>query len=302
VRDIFSQPQWDGSSLAGKTVLIHAEQSSAEEVLFASCYSDLLEQAAGCVILCEPRLQRLFERSYPRARFAAVPRGSESQLKAPSGTHIDLQIAAGSLPLHCRTTLEKFPQRRAYLTADPARTEAWRRRYAALGPGMNIGIAWRDPDANFVARHQEPERSDLRPLLALPGVHWINLLDSSEARRGSADMAIDSLAKELGTTVHHWPQPEIGHDLDDLAARLAAVDLVIAVGGLPAHLAGALGVPACVLAAPSDWHWLATGSSAGDLTPWYPALRLFRPDPDGWRGPIVRLGEELLKRGNIRAD
>ena len=44
--DFFPQPQWDGSPLAGKHVLVHAEQSCGEEILFASCYGDLLEQAA----------------------------------------------------------------------------------------------------------------------------------------------------------------------------------------------------------------------------------------------------------------
>src|SRR5262249_31722276 len=37
----FTQPLWDGSSLADHTILIHGEQGSANEILFATCYPDV---------------------------------------------------------------------------------------------------------------------------------------------------------------------------------------------------------------------------------------------------------------------
>ena len=42
---LFTQPPWDGSSLAGRTILIHGEQGLADEILFATCYPDVIAQA-----------------------------------------------------------------------------------------------------------------------------------------------------------------------------------------------------------------------------------------------------------------
>ena len=45
-RDHLRAPVWDGASLAGKTILIHGEQGVGDEIMFASCYSDVIQQAA----------------------------------------------------------------------------------------------------------------------------------------------------------------------------------------------------------------------------------------------------------------
>ena len=114
------------------------------------------------------------------------------------------------------------------MTADLARTKFWRERYATLGPGIKVGIAWRDTAAHVVARHQVPELRLWRPLLSLPGIQWIGLLDSPEDRRESA-----SVAKEQGVVVRHFPEAELAPDLDELAARVAALDVALVVGGFP---------------------------------------------------------------------
>ena len=64
-----------------------------------------------------------------------------------------------------------------------------------------------------------------------------------------------------------------------------------------AHLAGVMGKPVWVLVprAP-DWRWLI---GRGD-SPWYPTMRLFRADADGW-GPVIEaVRRALLSQG--RAD
>jgi ADP-heptose:LPS heptosyltransferase len=80
--------------------------------------------------------------------------------------------------------------------------------------------------------------------------------------------------------------------LDELAARIAALDLVISEGGLTAHLAGALGVPSWLLLPTyAEWHWLGDEEKSA----WYPSVRLFRQRrPNDWTAPIERLRAELL--------
>jgi len=75
------------------------------------------------------------------------------------------------------------------------------------------------------------------------------------------------------------------------AATLSALDLVVSVDTMPAHLAGALGAPVWTLlhAAP-DWRWMR----GRDDTPWYPTMRLFRQErPGDWAPVVARLAASL---------
>jgi len=80
--------------------------------------------------------------------------------------------------------------------------------------------------------------------------------------------------------------PSIGtEDILELASRLRALDIVISVDTMVAHLAGALGVPTwTLLPANADWRWMEYRSDS----PWYPTMRLFRqPAPRQWE-PVIQ--------------
>jgi ADP-heptose:LPS heptosyltransferase len=83
-------------------------------------------------------------------------------------------------------------------------------------------------------------------------------------------------------------------DFADTAALVAALDLVITVDTAVAHLAGALGVETWVLLPHfPDWRW----GVAGERTPWYPSLRLFRqPTFDAWAPVVQAVGGALDAR------
>jgi hypothetical protein len=82
--------------------------------------------------------------------------------------------------------------------------------------------------------------------------------------------------------------------LDDAAAAVSMLDLTLATESPVAHLAGALGKPARVLARFSpDWCWQASG----DDTPWYPSTRLFRqPSPSDWTSSLREMADFLHPR------
>ena len=81
--------------------------------------------------------------------------------------------------------------------------------------------------------------------------------------------------------------------LDDLAAVLVNLDLVVTVETAVAHLAGALGVPVWValpVAAAPDWRWLRERPDS----PWYPTMRLFRQSRFGdWNEVFERIQKEF---------
>jgi len=79
--------------------------------------------------------------------------------------------------------------------------------------------------------------------------------------------------------------------LNDLAALMLAVDLVVTVDTATAHLAGALGARTwLMLSTMFDWRWLLNRSD----TPWYPTMRLFRQRSRGdWAEVIASISEAL---------
>lgn len=81
-------------------------------------------------------------------------------------------------------------------------------------------------------------------------------------------------------------------DLLRLSARLQALDLVITVDTMMAHLAGALGVPTwTLLPRPADWRWMQDHRTD---SPWYPSMRLFRqPTAGDWTSVITAVQSGL---------
>jgi ADP-heptose:LPS heptosyltransferase len=89
-------------------------------------------------------------------------------------------------------------------------------------------------------------------------------------------------------------------DLDELAALMSALDLVITIDNTVGHLAGALGRPVWILLPFSpEWRYLRSGTSM----PWYPSARLFRqPEPRAWAGVMDEVAAALAAlRGDVDA-
>lgn len=281
--DPYPQPLWDGSSLAGKTILIHAEQGVGDEIMFASCYPEIIAQAGKVVLLCEPRLARLFARSFPEAVVHGVRRRKPALWQPPEA--IDVQIPAGSLPRYLRPTWESFPRAEKYLKADAVSTRLWRERFDQIGPGLKVGISWRAGGRASEQRRRTTQLDAWLPLLSVPGVHWINLQYGDCA----ADLA--AVKERYGIDIHDWDDVDPMRDLDSVAAEIAALDLVISVGNTTVHMAGALGIEAwTALPHVPGWRWLIDH----DEMPWYRTVRLFRqPKRNDWETLFAMLAERL---------
>ncbi len=285
----FPWPLWDGSPIEGKRLLLYAEQGVGDEIMFASCFPDLLRLTARCVIECDSRLGSLFKRSFPNAEIVGgkVEKGvrEDTMERLAALGPFDFQAAMGDLPRYLRPDLASFPRVQGYLKPDSERLTKWHARYASLGAGPKIGISWRGGRTGAQQRLRSIALTEWEDILATPGVHFVNLQygDTVAERR---------LVKEhLGIDVHHWEDSNPLADLDDFAAQIAALDLVISIDNATIHLAGALGVATWVLLPHSpDWRWLLRR----DDTPWYPSLRLLRQSASGtWSTVLAQVAARL---------
>lgn len=267
--------RWDGSDPAGLRVLVHGEQGLGDEILFASCLDDLLDRDAQVVLDCDERLRALFRRSFPRAH---VANGPDDYLGEARRGSIDRCVAIGSLPAFFRRGAQDFPGR-SYLKAAPERAEHWRARLAEAGTGRRVGLAWRGGLAKTGREQRTLDVAGLLPLLAVPGVQWVNLQrDATEAEVAA-----------FGGRLAAWREPLA--DLDETAALMEALDLVITACSTVVHLAGALGRRVWVLTPQgAAWRYPATG----DSMPWYPAVTLFRqPRAGAWHEVVASVAQAL---------
>ncbi|MCL6501197.1 MAG: tetratricopeptide repeat protein [Pirellulales bacterium] len=287
-------PLWQGEPLDNKTLLVHGEQGLGDEIMFATCYPDVIAAARHVVIACDPRLRAIFARSFPSSTVLAIPRGSEHEWSGPREPAIDVQIPAGSLPRFLRPSWESFPRQHRLLHADPRRLHVWQQRLCALGPGLKVGIGWRGGWKAVDRKLRSTALEDWRPILSVPGVHYVCL------QYDATPDEVADLSERLGVPIHWWPDLNPMREVDGWAALIAALDLVVSVGNAGVHLAGALGVPTWnLLPHRGGWRWPLHGQDSG----WYASVLLFRqPAPGDWRGLFVRVGEELLKLSARWAD
>lgn len=273
---------WEGTPEPARRVLVYAEQGLGDQIMFASCLNDLAERAVHGEVECDARLARLFARSFPRMRIHA----QQPDLARPWADVLPAsacQIHLGSLPRLFRSDARQFARPPGYLKADPLKAAAWADRVAALGTGLKVGVAWR----GGVPRTRQAMRSiplaKWLPLLRLPGVHFVSL------QNGSVEQELTEFCRREGVTVACWPQAT--EDLDEMAALISSLDLVISVCGTVVHLAGAMGRPTRVLV-PSCPEWRYGG--AGEPMPWYASVRLFRQaTPGDWQAPVQAIARQL---------
>ncbi len=282
---LFPFPNWDGSPLDGKKILIHREQGIGDEIMFASCYAEVVERATACVIEADPRLVELFARSFPRA--AVVPARNAGCDWDESLPRFDFRVAAGSLPRFYRSRLDLFHIQSSYLRVDPVSCADWQRRLSALGPGLNVGIAWRGGTDARAKVARSIALDEWRPLLTVAGAKFINL------QHGDHSSEIDDFHRGGSARLHTFEGLDALSNIDDFTALIAALDLVVSIDNSTVFMAGAIGTPVWVLLPSSaEWRWL----QRRDTSPWFSSARLFRqaqPDMASWRSVLLEVSNAL---------
>ncbi len=276
----FNRPRWTGKEpLAGKSVLVHAEQGLGDTLQFARYLRPLEALGARVEFEVQPVLIQLL-RSLPfqgnlLARGTALP-------------DTDFHIPLLSLPLALGTRLDTIPGGVPYLSVDRRAAAAWKERLAAL-PGRRIGLNWHgNPEAEYLSALQARSfpLAAAAPLAELPGITLVSLQKGAGAEQRAQVGFADRIA-QLTDPLHLGPA-EIA---TETAAILQCLDLVITADTALAHLAGALGVQVwLVLQSVADWRWLTDRTDS----PWYPTMRLFRQRITGdWTEVFQRIAREL---------
>jgi hypothetical protein len=259
---------------------VHEEQGLGDILQFVRYASVLKRRGAARVIV---------ETSAEAAGIVATAPGVDVIARRGAALPAyDVYVPLMSLPYRCGTRIDTIPADIPYLRADARPVGSLVRQAAAR---LKVGLVW-----GGNPNHQR-DRFRSIPFLALLSVVQLD---------GVALFALQKGAH--ATAMGPWREPfgiiDLGPHLatlEDTAAAMMELDVVITVDTATAHLAGALGRPTWALHAHvPDWRWLRDR----DDSPWYPTMRLFRQSAPGeWSRPLGEIHaalKELLARRTPR--
>lgn len=238
-------PRWSGEPLAGRHLFICGEQGVGDQIWFLPFVREAAERAAAVTLDVTPKLVSLVQQSLPgvTVRPLQVERpGNRWHAVGDSRcgpADADVYIELGSLP---RFLWEEVTRRAdlPVLAPDPARVRQWRARLEALGPGPWIGLCWR---SLLVTRGRDTEYrplADWAPVLSGLRGTFVSL------QHGDVGNELARLRENFGITVHALPDLDLRDGIQDTAAVVASLGLVVSAGTWIAMLSGALGVPTLV--------------------------------------------------------
>jgi tetratricopeptide (TPR) repeat protein len=273
----FHQPPWDGTSLGGRTILLHAEQGFGDTLQFVR-FAQMTKQRGGTVLLnCQPALVPLL---------TSCPGIDRLIAQGDPLPDFDVHAPLMSLPGILATPMAAVSFRIPYLFADPGLIDRWQPEFQQPNT-VKIGIAWQgNPDYRRDRQRSIP-LAQFAPLARVAGTRLFSL------QRGLGAEQLSALAEHVPVTVVSGNLDEASGAFMDTAAIMRNLDLIVTSDSAIAHLAGGLGIPVW-LALPfaPDWRWLLQREDS----PWYPTMRLFRqPEPGNWPAVFERMAVELLK-------
>ena len=264
------QPLWRGEDLAGKTILVVAEQGLGDTLQFVRLLPLLMARGAHVLAAVPRALLPVMPPAQPGLRFIV-----EGEAFPPH----DFACPMLSLPLALGLDLATIPAAVPYLTAAAEWAEPW---HARLGRKTRprIGIAWSGSKGHVNDANRSIPLARFATLFN-DGCDVVSLqpeVRSSDEAAMAAWTGLRDVRDKLTS-------------FQATAGLMATLDLVVTVDTSVAHLAGGLGYPVWVLLpfAP-DWRWL-TGRSD---SPWYPTARLWRQHELGnWDGVFAAIRHEI---------
>jgi tetratricopeptide (TPR) repeat protein len=258
-RPRFRSPAWNGQPLAGKTILLHAEQGFGDTIQFVRYVPMVAAREGRVIVECHRELVRLFVDCPAVVRVIAF-----GEVLPAFDQHVPLM----SLPRIFGTQLASVPASVSYLRSNPVLLRNWRERLAANV--LHVGLCWYGNARHRNDRERSIPLGDLAAL-ATEGVVF-HSLQTEPAGVAPPVMQLIDHSRELS-------------DFAETAALIENLDYVISVDTAVAHLAGAMGIATAVLLPMvPDWRWMLHRQESA----WYPTVRLYRQKRMGKWGEVVQ--------------
>ena len=188
----FKRPLWlGGKPLAGRSIVLHAEQGFGDTIHFCRYAKLVARQGARVVIEVQPELKALIASLDPA--IGVIAKGYSGTASAPDASAgFDFGCPLLSLPLAFGTTLASIPADIPYLSAPEEKARAWRNRLGARNR-LRVGLVWAGNPrkglfgANRIDRQRSIAFDRLAPLWEQEAIDFYSLQERRRRRCAIAD-------------------------------------------------------------------------------------------------------------------
>jgi len=277
----YKASMWDGSDIAGKTILLRTEQGLGDTMQFVR-YAKEVKEKTGATVICKvqkPLVKLLSQCPYIDKVVAG---------KLDDSLRFDTHAQLMSLPRILKTTRTTIPNQMNYLYADPKLHAYWKEKLSH-DKNFKVGLCWHVDPVHEKDKSPWSVRSislkQLEPFTSIDGVSFYSL-QKFRNYNPLMDAPEGLCLKTFGDDFDDKHGPFM-----DSAAIIANLDLVITVDTCIAHLAGALNKPVWMfLPYAPDCRWYLKQNK----TPWYPTMKLYRQEkPKDWAHVITMVSNDL---------
>ncbi|MBI2254251.1 MAG: tetratricopeptide repeat protein [Proteobacteria bacterium] len=248
-------PSWDGSHLKRKRLLLRAERSLAEQLLFAPLLEEATAEARFVLAECDHELIPLLQPLFPKVEFVGPGTLRPNDIVEK---RIQIQTSLGDLAARYRAGAAEFSAAKPLiLKPDTMEAKRFADEYREVLPGRRlIGLSWRGGDWSV----------KFNPL------DWASLFDNPEVavvslQRNAPQADLDAF---IGAGFNMIVDRRGQQNLSAYAAQMAVLDGIIAVDDVTAHFGAHLGKNVAKPVSRID-HWCWGSQGAPQM--WYKNLK-----------------------------
>jgi len=255
----FTNNLWKPYTELDKELVILPDQGFGDNIQFVR-YLPLLK-GHNIKVAVSDQLTGLFKHNYPDIEFITK---EEINPKTQAIRITDLAYALN-------LDFDHIPFSQGYLDIEPAKIE---------NKKTKVGLCWEAGSAGVRGMIDRTINVKcFEPLLDLENIQVYSFQYTDTLNGNEKYPQMINLARDF-------------KDFSDTAAALKAMNVVITVDTVIAHLAGALGLKTCLLLPyASDWRWFG-GNEPN--TPWYDSITIFKQkDHISWEEPIDNIIKSL---------
>ena len=268
-----------GQAVAGKGILLLAEQGLGDGIMFARYIARLIERGARVAVACNPTLRPFFERVAGVETVLAPPADQPLAQINLAALSLDAWAPLLSLASWFETDRASVPAETPYWTPDAERAADWRRRLAGMGRAgaAKVGLVFQANGRGRIRR--EKSMTSMKSCRSRGSRIDIVNLQHGAAGRDRQGRAGPDRSTPGACAARRICRRDRGHRSPDQRRHH---------GGALRRCDG----PANLAGGPRSPHW-AWGLD-GETTPWYRSIRIFRQAKRrDWSSGIAALTAQL---------
>ena len=269
-----------GDPIQGKRILVTGWGGLGDLIMFTPLASHLIRRGAAQVSLHVANHVAFF--STNRWGLPVVTGTAAHEFTPLVQTH-DAWVPNAALAAVLELEPHQVGIAGSYFRVEPIRQAKWRQRLLERGSRLRIGLAWSGNPGNLYEKNRSIPTHQLLPLIrGKPDVDWY-VVQKNERNN---ELAAHCLPQVCDCSASF-------DELEETAALMAELDLIISVDSMPAHLSASLGRPTwLLLGASADWRW----GLSDNRTPWYESIHIYRQvDRTSWKQLLDRVASDLTQ-------